>query len=405
MSSEKSTRGTVWDRPWILWVSSAALLAVVAALVVVGVRGMGATEPAPAADALPTGLNEATAELIGAAPVATDPVTAPAFALTDQNGRTVDSASLRGKVVVLSFNDDKCTDLCAMLADDIRVADTDLPAAARAKVEFVSINANPYYPKPADVKAWSAKNGLDTLPNWEYLTGTSQQLAAAARAYDVPIELDADTRTVSHGSQIFVIGPAGHIVGQAAFGAESADTGPFAHGLAVLAVDALPHGDPGDVAGKNLAAALPGGTGIGDTPAAVRGPSLSGPGTVSSASTRGSFTVVDFWSSTCAACTQQLSADRTEAKTLGGQVAFLGVDVGDDTNAGRSMAAREHIAFPVLNDAAGTQAARYRVSELPYTVILSPDGTVLVRHPGLFTADELDYVVRELDAKLPPGDG
>jgi len=30
---------------------------------------------------------------------------------------------------------------------------------------------------------------------------------------------------------------------------------------------------------------------------------------------------------------------------------------------------------------------------------------VLVRHPGSFTHDELDYVLRSLDSSLPAGDG
>jgi hypothetical protein len=54
-----------------------------------------------------------------------------------------------------------------------------------------------------------------------------------------------------------------------------------------------------------------------------------------------------------------------------------------------------------MSDAGGTQAARLRASALPYTVVLSPSGTVLVRHPGVFTQEELDYVLRTVDAKLP----
>lgn len=405
MNTHANRHRNAWDHAWVLWASSGALLAVVAALVVIALGGVGtaATDAAPA-DAAPQGLNQPTAELLGVAPVPTDPVTAPSYRLTDQHGRTVDSDALRGKTVVLTFSDDECTDLCAMLADDIIAADADLPKALRADVEFVSINANPYHPYPADVAAWSRQNGLDTLPNWEYLTGSPAKLAAIAHAYDVPIELDPTSRTISHGSQIFIIGPHGHIVSQAAFGPESADTAPFAHGLAVLAADALPGTHSGAVAGQNLPAAVPGGTGIGDTPAPVTGPSLTGTGTLSSASTHGRFTVVDFWSSTCDACSTQLAADRVESRRLGSDVAFLGVDVDDNAAAGRAALAHQHLDFPTLQDPNGIDAARFRVSELPYTVIVSPGGEVLVRHPGLFTIDELDYVLREVDSELPVAD-
>ncbi|UUT36322.1 SCO family protein [Microbacterium elymi] len=165
----------VWQRTWVLWISSAGLLAVIVALTLVAV-GAGRAPSAPrAVDVLPAGVNEATASLLGVAPVATDPVSAPSYRLTDQRGRVVDPAKLRGKVVVLTFSDDRCTDLCAMLATDILAADDDLSASARGKIEFVSINANPYYPKPSDVRAWSEQNGLGTLPNWEYLTGSAAQ--------------------------------------------------------------------------------------------------------------------------------------------------------------------------------------------------------------------------------------
>ncbi|MBN9194009.1 TlpA family protein disulfide reductase [Microbacterium sp.] len=386
---------------WALWLSSAALVVVIAVLVTIGVAARTPSAAAPSPDTVPAGMNQATADLLGVAPVPTDPVTAPGYRLTDQHGHLIGSSDLRGRVVVLTFNDDRCLDQCAMLATDIVAADHDLAPAARAHIAFVSINANPYYPAAADVKSWTDQHGLGALSNWYFLTGTPAQLAAAARAYAVPIQLDPATRSVSHGSQIFVIGASGHIVEQAAFGAEAADTAPFGHGLAALANDALRSSRRGPVGGANLTTAVPGGTDIGDTPAPLSGPALAGTTTTSAAS-RGRYTVVDFWSSTCAACSIQLPDDQAEARSLGASVAFLGVDVDDDAATGRAILARDHVAFPTLRDPQGTLAARFRVSELPYTVILSPTGTVVVRHPGLFTTEELDYVLHSLDTALPP---
>lgn len=382
--------------------ASGALLALIALVAAVGLATTRAGTAVVTTDGLPEGVNQATADLLGLTPTPTDPVAAPGYRLTDQHGRVVDAAGLRGKVVVLTFNDDRCLDQCAMLAGDIIAADHDLTASARAHIAFVSINANPYYPTAEDVRTWSDQHGLGDVPNWSFLTGTPAQLSAAARAYDVPIQLDPATRSVAHGSQIFVIDPAGRIVEQAAFGIESADTAPFGHGLAALADDALPASLRGPVGGANLTAVVPGGTDIGDTPDPVTGPALIGavPG---ADPTRGRYTVLDFWSSTCAACDTQLPDDQAEADALGPSVAFLGVDVGDTAAAGQAVVRRTHITFPVLRDPAGTQAARFRVGELPYTVILSPTGTVLVRHPGLFTTEELDYTLRSLDTALPPG--
>lgn len=400
MASQNDRERARGVRGWVvLWILSGLLIVIVVVLIAAGTVGPQSASTG-SGQSLPKGLNQQTADLLGAAPMPTDPVAAPPYSLTDQNGHAFDERSLRGRAVVLTFNDDQCADQCAMLATDIVAADHDLPASERSKIAFVSINANPYYPKPADVKSWSDQHGLGALPNWYFLTGTPAQLADAAKAYGVPIQLDPATRSVSHGSQIFIIDPTGHIVQQAAFGVESADTDPFGHGLAVLANDALPPAQQQKVAGSNLHTAIPAGTEIGDTPEPITGPALSGTVTTSAA-TRGHFTVVDFWSSTCTACSIQLPDDQTIADKLSGTVALLGIDVGDDPTAGRTVLNANHVTFPVLRDPGGTQSARFQVSELPYTIILSPTGTVLVRHPGLFTAEELDYTLHSLDPSLP----
>ncbi|GAA4488619.1 redoxin domain-containing protein [Microbacterium panaciterrae] len=399
MASPNEHERTPGVRGWVvLWILS-GLLIVTVVLLVAASTGWSQPTPATPAQSLPKGLNQQTADLLGVTPGPTDPATAPRYRLTDQNGRAFDERGLRGRAVVLTFNDDRCADQCAMLATDIIAADRDLPPSERSDIAFVSINANPYYPKPSDVKNWSDQHGLGSLPNWYFLTGTPARLADAAKAYDVPIQLDPATRSVAHGSQIFIIDPTGHIVQHAAFGVESADTDPFGHGLAVLANDALPASQQGHVAGVDLKVAIPGGTEIGDTPDPVTGPAVTGTLTTS-ATTRGLFTVLDFWSSTCTACNIQLPDDQTEADKLGGAVAFLGIDVADDPATGQAAVTTNRIRFPILRDPRGTQSARFRVSELPYTIILSPTGKVLVRHPGLFTAEELDYTLHSLNPAL-----
>ncbi|MGN8025764.1 SCO family protein [Microbacterium sp. 22242] len=375
-------------------------MVVVILLVAAGMGWSQATVRPTSPGALPVGLNQETADLLGVTPMPTESTTAPGYRLTDQNGHTFDERSLRGRVTILTFNDDQCADQCAMLAADLIAADHDLPASAQAKIAFVSINANPYYSKPSDVKKWSDQHGLGALPNWYFLTGAPAQLAKAAKAYGVPIRLDPAARSVAHGSQIFVVDPAGQIVEQAAFGVESADTDPFGHGLAVLANDALPASERTAVGGADLTKPVPDGAEIGDTPKPVTGSALIG-STTSSAVSRGRFTVIDFWSSTCTACSVQLPDDQAEASKLGAAIAFLGVDVDDAPAIGRAAAAANHVTIPTINDQGGSQAARFRVSELPYTVILSPTGQVLVRHPGLLTSEELDYLLHSLDPALP----
>lgn len=392
-------------RRWIPIVAVAAVTVLIAAFVVLGVSASVGAQTAARSDDLPPGMNAPTAGLLTVDPLhGARAVREPAYSLTNEDGSPLSPDRFRGKTVILTFNDDECTDLCALFAQDVVAADRDLSAAARAHVAFVSVNANPYYPTRADVTAWSAQHGLTALHNWYYGTGSPAALAQVAKAFDVPIQLDPATRSVEHGTQIFVISPEEREVYLAQFGSEDADTAPFAHGLALLAADALPASQRGRVAGPNLPAVLAGGTDVGDTPSPLTGANLAvGGAALSTASDHGHYTVVEFWSSTCVACATQLPAIEAEHRSLGAAVDVLGVDVSDGASAGRAKAARYGLTFPVVSDGDGTQAARFRVSQLPFTVILSPDGKVLVRHPGVFTQPELDYVLHDLDQNLPGG--
>lgn len=388
---------------WMLWTAAGVVLALVGVLVVVAIADTGsAGATSSGGDYLRVGLNKPTADLLSLDPMTHEgTVKAPSTSLTNENGKPLTLAQFRGKIAIVTVNDDRCTDECALFAQDIQAADKDLTPTERANIAFVSINANPYYPTPADEMAWSIQHGLSSLPNWYYGTGSPSQLSKTWNAWGEPVELDAKTRTVEHGTDIFVVGPNGDEVDLAQFGDGSADTAPFGHGLAQLAVDALPASERGNVAGSNLAAPLAGGTGVGDTPSAVKLGTLTGNGTVSTATDRGKYTVVNFWASSCSACTTEMPDFEREYSELGGRVAFLGVDVSDSTAAARAFAAKYGVTYPLATDPTGATAGRFRVTALPYTIIVSPTGKVLIRHPGAFTHDELDFVLDDLDTSLP----
>ena len=103
-------------------------------LIILGAAPMAAAQASPVADPI----------LAQAIDGSSAPVNypAPAFSLTDQHGRTVTPASLRGKVVLLTFLDPVCTSDCPLEAQEFRLAGQLLGAQAR-HVELVAINANP----------------------------------------------------------------------------------------------------------------------------------------------------------------------------------------------------------------------------------------------------------------------
>ena len=219
--------------------------------------------------------------------------------------------------------------------------------------------------------------------------------------YGVPVDLDAEDKTVTHGAEIFFIDGRGHEEAIGQFGTESADTSLFSHAMAQAADDLLPTAQRTPVAGPSVPAPRTAGTQIGALPSPVALPALIGSTTLSTRTDKGRYTVIDFWSSSCTACIRGMPALEAEYKEVGKQVAFLGVDVSDPSASARSFAARYGVTFPLAADRAGSTAGRFAITGLPYTVILDPKGRVLIRHPGAFTTEQLDYLLKTLDNTAP----
>jgi cytochrome oxidase Cu insertion factor (SCO1/SenC/PrrC family) len=128
------------------------------------------------------------------------PVNYPAapFRLTGPHGRPVSLASLRGKVVLLTFLDPACTSGCPV-AQEFRAADQLLGASSR-DVALVAITLSPSYRPAAMISAFNRRERLDTVPNWAFLTGSLPQLRRVWLAYSVTTYGQAD-----------VIDRAGHV--------------------------------------------------------------------------------------------------------------------------------------------------------------------------------------------------
>ncbi len=169
-----------------------------------GVRYHGEQLPRPAG--IPATVPTRLADLMQLSPV---PATrAPGFSLTDQHGRAVSLASLRGHAVVLEFMDPHCTDICPIVSAEFVDAYRDLgPAAGRAV--FVAVNVNPYYRSVASVAAFTSEHQLDRIPSWHFLTGTLASLRAVWQAYNIEVEAPSRAGDIVHTSEIVFISPSG----------------------------------------------------------------------------------------------------------------------------------------------------------------------------------------------------
>ena len=135
---------------------------------------------------------------------------APPFRLTDQHGRPVSLASMRGKVVLLTFLDPVCTSDCPLIAQEFRYAGQ-LLAAHERDVALVAITLSPTYHSTAVVGAFDRQERLDTVPNWLYLTGNLATLRQIWHAYGVTAyDLPAGAMT-AHNDEAYVIDRSGHV--------------------------------------------------------------------------------------------------------------------------------------------------------------------------------------------------
>ncbi len=169
--------------------------------------------------------------LIGAAPMASaaanrtaDPILALAiagdsvsldipasgFSLTDQNGQTVSLASLRGKVVLMTFLDPVCSTDCPLIAQEFKQT-WQLLGAQNSSVELVAVVANPTYRSTVFTRAFDRQEGLATVPNWRYLTGSLSQLSAVWQHYGITVENLPAGAMSAHNDVAVIIDPSGNI--------------------------------------------------------------------------------------------------------------------------------------------------------------------------------------------------
>ena len=171
-------------------------------VIILGAAPMAAAQASPVADTiLAQAIDGASAPLNGPA---------PAFSLTDQHGHDVTLASLRGKVVLLTFLDPVCTSDCPLEAQEFRQAGQQLGAASR-RVELVAIVANPVDYQLGYTQAFDRQERLDGVPNWLFLTGNPAVLAQVWRGYGVAAQIEAAGSMIGHTENAYVIDPHGQL--------------------------------------------------------------------------------------------------------------------------------------------------------------------------------------------------
>ena len=124
---------------------------------------------------------------------------APDFALTDQQGRTLRLADLRGRVVALNFLYTRCPvpEVCPRLAAAFAFVHRQTDAT------LVSITVDPIYDTPAVLAAY-AKLWRARPDSWRFLTGTPDDIARTGRDYGLVYW--PEEGAVAHTARTYIIG-------------------------------------------------------------------------------------------------------------------------------------------------------------------------------------------------------
>jgi cytochrome oxidase Cu insertion factor (SCO1/SenC/PrrC family) len=112
---------------------------------------------------------------------------APDFRLVDHRGNSVALSDFRGKVVVLTFLDPECTDVCPLTANQFRLT-ADALGEDAVRVAFLVVNVNPKANSVSDVAAATERWGVQGLRSWHYLTGSREKLEPVYKDYHILAE-------------------------------------------------------------------------------------------------------------------------------------------------------------------------------------------------------------------------
>lgn len=140
------------------------------------------------------------------------------FTLVDQNGKTVTEADFAGRYKLIFFGFTHCPDICPA---ELQVMAGALEALGDKadKIVPIFVTLDPERDTP-EIMADYVKNFSPRLMG---LTGSAEQVAAAAKAYRVTYAKveDADSAngyTVDHSALVYLMGPDGAYVNHFAYG-------------------------------------------------------------------------------------------------------------------------------------------------------------------------------------------
>lgn len=132
----------------------------------------------------------------------------PELTLTDQNGRKVSLASLKGKPALFDFIYATCPGPCLVLTARMKAIADQLGAALGSQASFVSVTVDPEHDGPSALKAYAKEQGADRA-GWYFFTGSPADIDRLMAQFKLHRQHEANG-SVDHVLEFFLVGADGH---------------------------------------------------------------------------------------------------------------------------------------------------------------------------------------------------
>lgn len=112
---------------------------------------------------------------------------------------------------------------------------------------------------------------------------------------------------------------------------------------------------------------------------------------------RGKTVVVNFWATWCIPCIEEMPMFEAYSSQYP-DIVFLSIDEEESREQVAPFIERMGLNYPILLDLNAKVAEHYKVSMLPSTFFIDPEGMIRFRHYGIMAQDQLVYYLQTLGA-------
>ncbi len=131
---------------------------------------------------------------------------------TDQDGKTIELKSLRGKPVVMAMAYTSCKGICPLIVANMVAIENAAKAKNLTDIRFAFFSLDPAVDTPARLKAYAEEHGLDPA-QWTLCHGDDKAVRDLAAALGVRFRRD-DKGGIDHSAAISLLDDKGEIVFQ-----------------------------------------------------------------------------------------------------------------------------------------------------------------------------------------------